>query len=161
MGDSILNPRTGKKQRIGRLYQVHANKRQEIQQVMAGDIAATTGLRDVRTGDTLCTIKAPLVLESLFVPTPVISMAIEAKRSDELDKLGIALHKLQLQDPSFKVQTDQVMGQTLILGMGELHLDIIIDRLKEEFKLAVNVGCLLYTSPSPRDRQKSRMPSSA
>lgn len=140
IGDTIWNPRTAKKERIGRLYQIHANKRQEIQEVKAGDIAATTSLKSIRTGDTLCAIEAPLVLESLFVPAPVISMAVEAKRSDQLDKLGLALAKLQLEDPSFKVQTDDATGQTIMLGMGELHLEIIIDKLKEDFDIEVSVG---------------------
>ncbi len=140
IGDTIWNPRTAKKERIGRLYQMHANKRQEIQAVHAGDIAATTSLKAIRTGDTLCAIDAPLVLERLFVPAPVISMAVEVKRSDQLDKLGLALAKLQLEDPSFKVQTDTITGQTIMLGMGELHLEIIIDKLKEDFNIEVNVG---------------------
>ena len=140
IGDFIRNPRTGKKERVGRLYQMHANKRKEIQAVQAGDIAATTGLKDVRTGDTLCAMDELLVLESLFVPPPVISMAVEGRRSDQLEKLGLALSKLQLEDPSFKVQVDQVTGQTIMLGMGELHLEIIIDKLKEDFDVEVNVG---------------------
>ena len=140
IGDTVLNPRTNKKERIGRLYQMHANKKQEIQQVMAGDIAATTGLKSIRTGDTLCARAAPIILESLYVPPPVITMAIEAQNSEQLDKLGIALGKLQLEDPSFQAKTDQKTGQTIMLGMGELHLEIIIDKLKEDFGLAVNVG---------------------
>ncbi|MEM6965415.1 MAG: elongation factor G [Bacteroidota bacterium] len=140
IGDRVLNPRTGKQERIGRLYQMHANKRIEISVVQAGDIAATVGLKSVGTGDTLTAIDEPVVLESLFVPDPVISMAIEAKRSDQLDKLSLALSKLQLEDPSFKVKVDEVTAQTLILGMGELHLDIIIDRLKQDFGLEVNIG---------------------
>ena len=140
IGDTIWNPRTQQKERIGRLYQMHANKRQEIQEVQSGDIAATTSLKQIRTGDTLCAMDAPVVLESLFVPTPVISMAVEVKRNEQLDKLGIALAKLQLEDPSFKVQTDTVTGQTIMLGMGELHLEIIIDKLKSDFNIDVNVG---------------------
>jgi len=140
IGDTLWNPRTARRERIGRLYQIHANKRQEIKEVHAGDIAATTSIKSIRTGDTLCAIDAPLVLESLHVPEPVISMAIEVKRSDQLDKLGLALAKLQLEDPSFRVQTDSVTGQTIMMGMGELHLEIIIDKLKEDFNIEVNVG---------------------
>ena len=140
VGDSILNPRTGKKERVGRLYQMHANKRQEIQSVVAGDIAATTGIKMVRTGDTLCARDEPIVLESLFVPKPVISMAVEAKRADQLEKLSIALNKLQLEDPSFKVKTDEATGQTIMFGMGGLHLEIILSKLKDDFKIDVNAG---------------------
>ncbi|MEL6925371.1 MAG: translation factor GTPase family protein, partial [Bacteroidota bacterium] len=140
VGDVLLNPRTGRKERIGRLYQMHANKRQEVKMVSAGDIAATTGLKSVRTGDTLCAPEAPIVLESLLVPQPVISVAIEAKHSDELDKLSMALAKLQLEDPSLRVQKDEVTGQTLMMGMGELHLEIVVDKLMTDFRVAVNVG---------------------
>jgi len=140
IGDSILNPRTDKKERIGRLYQIHANKRAEIQSVSAGDIAATVGLKTVRTGDTLSAQNEPIVLESLFVPKPVISMAIEAKNAEQLDKLGMALAKLQMEDPSFNVQLDEATGQTIVLGMGELHLMIKLDILKEDFNIEVNVG---------------------
>lgn len=140
IGDTIWNPRTKRKERVGRLYQVHSNKRREIQAVYAGDIAATTSLKAIRTGDTLCVMDAPIVLESLFVPAPVISMAVEVKRSDQLDKLGLALAKMQLEDPSFNVQTDTVTGQTIMLGMGELHLEVILDKLKEDYKIEVNVG---------------------
>lgn len=140
IGDSIMNPRTGKKERIGRLYQMHANKKAEIQRVSAGDIAATVGLKSILTGDTLSAQNEPVVLESLFVPQPVISMAIEAKNAEQLDKLGLALAKLQAEDPSFNVQLDEVTGQTLILGMGELHLMIKLDILKEDFNIEVKVG---------------------
>lgn len=160
IGDAVLNPRTGKKERIGRLYQMHANKRQEIKQVTAGDIAATTGLKSIRTGDTLCALDAPLVLESLYVPPPVISMAIEAKRTEQLDKLGLALFKLQVEDPSFKAQTDLATGQTIMRGMGELHLEIIIDKLKEDFGIEVNVGSpkVAYQEVFTRTvRQKHRL----
>ncbi len=139
-GDTVLNPRTGKKERIGRLYQMHANRRQEVKSLQAGDIAATVGLKKVRTGDTLCAIDAPMVLESLLVPPPVISMSLEAKRTEQLDKLGLALAKLQVEDPSFKVHRDQTTGQTIMLGMGELHLEIIVDKLKEDFDIEVNTG---------------------
>lgn len=140
LGDTLLNTRTGKKERIGRLYQVHANKRQEIQEVVAGDIATSLGLKTVRTGDTLAATNAPIVLESLFVPEPVISIAIEAKQSQQLDKLAMALAKLQLEDPSFRVHTDPLSGQTILKGMGELHLEIILDRLMTDFGIAVNTG---------------------
>ena len=140
IGDSILNPRTGKKERIGRLYQIHANKRAEIESVSAGDIAATVGLKSILTGDTLSAQDEPIVLESLFVPKPVISMAIEAKNAEQLDKLGLALAKLQMEDPSFKVQLDEATGQTIVLGMGELHLMIKLDILKEDFNIDVKVG---------------------
>lgn len=140
IGDTILNSRTGNKERIGRLYQMHANKKAEIQSVSAGDIAATVGLKSVRTGDTLSAQNDAIVLESLFVPQPVINMAIEAKNAEQLDKLGFALAKLQMEDPSFKVQLDEATGQTIVLGMGELHLMIKLDILKEDFKIDVNVG---------------------
>lgn len=140
IGDTILNPRTGKKERIGRLYQMHANKREEIQEVYAGDIAATMGIKAIKTGDTLCALDAPVVLEQLLIPAPVISMSIEAKSSDQLAKLDMALAKLQLEDPSFKVKVDPRTEQSLMYGMGELHLEIIVDKLKEDFGIEINVG---------------------
>ncbi len=140
IGDSVWNPSTRKKERIGRLYQVHSNKRSEIETVYAGDIAATTGLKNVKTGDTLCNIDNPIVLESLFVPPPVISMSVEAQSKEQLSKLGLALNKLQIEDPSFKVQTDPITGQTLMLGMGELHLEVIVGRLKDDFLIDVKIG---------------------
>ncbi len=139
-GERVLNPRTGKMERIARLYQIHADTRQEVPVASAGDIVATIGLRTIRTGDTLCAKDAPILLENLVIPKPVISMAVEAKRSDQLDKLATALAKLQLEDPSFHVQTDQDTGQTTMLGMGELHLEIIVDKLKTDHGVAVNVG---------------------
>ena len=139
-GEQVLNPRTGKKERIARLYLMHANKREEIQTASAGDIVATLGLKDIRTGDTLCAKDKPLVLESLYVPPPVINMAVEARTKEQMDKMGMAFAKLQLEDPSFKVETDPDTGQTIIKGMGELHLEIIIDKLKEDFGIEVNVG---------------------
>lgn len=139
-GDVVWNPRTKKRERIARLYQMHANKRQEIKVASAGDIAATLGLKSVRTGDTLCTKETPVVLESLFVPPPVISMAIEAKRNEDLEALGQALAKLQLEDPSFKVRTDEASAQTVLFGMGELHLEIILEKLRDDFRLEVLVG---------------------
>ena len=139
-GDSVLNTRRGKKERIGRLLRMHANKREEITEVRAGDIAAAVGLKDVITGDTICDIKHPIVLESMEFPEPVISVAIEPKTKADQDKLGNALSKLAQEDPSFRVRFDEETGQTLISGMGELHLEIIVDRLRREFKVDANVG---------------------
>ncbi len=140
VGDTVWNPRTNKKERVGRLYQMHSNKRKEIQSVTAGDIAATIGFKTVRTGDTLCAKDQPILLENLHIPTPVIHMAVEAKQNDQMDKLGMALTKLQMEDPSFKVKLDESSGQTILYGMGELHLEIIIDKLKTDFDIEVNVG---------------------
>ncbi len=139
-GDTVLNTRRGKKERIGRLLRMHANKREEIKEVRAGDIAAAVGLKDVITGDTICDIKHPIVLESMEFPEPVISVAIEPKTKADQDKLGNALSKLAQEDPSFRVKYDEETGQTLISGMGELHLEIIVDRLRREFKVDANVG---------------------
>ncbi len=139
-GDTVLNTRRGKKERIGRLLRMHANKREEITEVRAGDIAAAVGLKDVITGDTLCDPAHPIVLEAMEFPEPVISVAIEPKTKADQDKLGNALSKLAQEDPSFKVKFDEETGQTLISGMGELHLEIIVDRLKREFKVDANVG---------------------
>ena len=139
-GDTVLNTRRGKKERIGRLLRMHANKREEIKEVRAGDIAAAVGLKDVITGDTICDVKHPIVLESMEFPEPVISVAIEPKTKADQDKLGNALSKLAQEDPSFRVKYDEETGQTLISGMGELHLEIIVDRLRREFKVDANVG---------------------
>ena len=139
-GDTVLNTRRGKKERIGRLLRMHANKREEITEVRAGDIAAAVGLKDVITGDTLCDPAHPIVLEAMEFPDPVISVAIEPKTKADQDKLGNALSKLAQEDPSFRVKFDEETGQTLISGMGELHLEIIVDRLKREFKVDANVG---------------------
>ncbi len=139
-GDTVLNTRRGKKERIGRLLRMHANKREEITEVKAGDIAAAVGLKDVITGDTLCDLKHPIVLEAMEFPEPVISVAIEPKTKADQDKLGNALSKLAQEDPSFRVKFDEETGQTLISGMGELHLEIIVDRLRREFKVEANVG---------------------
>jgi elongation factor G len=139
-GSSIMNPRTGKKERVGRIVKMHANKREEIDRVETGDIAAIIGLKEVRTGDTLCDEKKPVLLESIEFPEPVISVAIEPKTKADQDKLASALYKLATEDPSFKVSTDQETGQTIIAGMGELHLEIIVDRLTREFKVGANVG---------------------
>jgi elongation factor G len=139
-GDSVLNPTKGKRERIGRLLKMHANKREEIQEVSAGDIFAAVGLKYTTTGDTICSEKQPIVLESISFPEPVISIAIEPKTQGDLEKLGISLNRLALEDPSFKVRTEEETGQTIISGMGELHLEIIVDRLLREFKVEANVG---------------------
>ncbi len=139
-GDTVLNPRTGKKGRIGRLVKMHANKREEIDMVETGDIAAIVGLKDTSTGDTLCDENKPVLLESIEFPDPVISVAIEPKTKGDQDKLSGALIKIAQEDPSFRLKTDQETGQTIIAGMGELHLEIIVDRLTREFKVGANVG---------------------
>jgi elongation factor G len=139
-GDSVFNPTKGKRERIGRLLKMHANKREEIQEVSAGDIFAAVGLKYTTTGDTICNEKQPIILESMHFPEPVISIAIEPKTKGDVDKLGVSLHKLALEDPSFKVKTDEETSQTIISGMGELHLEIIVDRLLREFKVEANVG---------------------
>jgi elongation factor G len=139
-GDSVYNPVKGKKERIGRVLQMHANSREEIKEVRAGDIAAAVGLKDVTTGDTLCDINKIITLERMVFPEPVISVAVEPKTKADQEKMGIALSKLAQEDPSFRVHTDEESGQTIISGMGELHLDIIVDRMKREFKVEANVG---------------------
>jgi len=139
-GDSVFNPTKGKRERIGRLVKMHANKREEIQEVWAGDIFAAVGLKHTTTGDTICNEKQPIILEAMHFPEPVISIAIEPKTKGDLEKLGTSLHKLTLEDPSFKVKTDDETGQTLISGMGELHLEIIVDRLLREFKVEASIG---------------------
>ncbi|RAI15472.1 MAG: elongation factor G [Candidatus Melainabacteria bacterium] len=139
-GSYVLNASTGKKERISRLVQMYADQRNEISEVYAGDICAAVGLKETTTGDTLCDEKAPIVLEKMVFPTPVISVAIEPKTKADQEKMGIALQKLAEEDPSFQVKTDQETGQTIISGMGELHLDIIVDRLLREFKVDANVG---------------------
>ena len=139
-GDTILNPVKGRKERIGRILQMHSNDRKEIKEVHAGDIAAAVGLKDVTTGDTLCDLKQPITLERMEFPDPVISVAVEPKTKPDQEKMGIALQKLAKEDPSFRVHTDEESGQTIISGMGELHLDIIVDRMKREFKVVANVG---------------------
>ena len=139
-GTTVLNTSKGKKERIGRILQMHANHREDIDKVFAGDIAAAVGLKDVATGDTLCVENAPVILESMEFPEPVISVAIEPKTKADQEKMGIALSKLAEEDPTFKTYTNQETGQTIIAGMGELHLDIIVDRLKREFKVECNVG---------------------
>ena len=139
-GSTVLNANKDKKERIGRILQMHSNHRQDIDKVYSGDIAAAVGLKDVTTGDTLCDPNAPVILESMEFPEPVIDIAIEPKDKVAQEKLGIALGKLAEEDPTFKVHTNQETGQTIIAGMGELHLDIIVDRLKREFKVECNVG---------------------
>ena len=139
-GSSVLNANKDKKERIGRILQMHANHREDIEKVFAGDIAAAVGLKDVTTGDTLCDENNPVILESMEFPEPVIDIAIEPKDKAAQEKMGIALAKLAEEDPTFKAYTNQETGQTIIAGMGELHLDIIVDRLKREFKVECNVG---------------------
>jgi len=139
-GDNVFNPIKGKRERIGRLLQMHSNDRKEIQEVLAGDIAAAVGLKDVTTGDSLCDQKNAITLERMEFPEPVISVAIEPKTKPDQEKMGIALQKLAKEDPSFKVHTDFESGQTIISGMGELHLDIIVDRMFREFSVDANVG---------------------
>ena len=139
-GSYVLNASNGKKERISRLVQMYADQRNEIQEVFAGDICAAVGLKDTTTGDTLCEENAPIILEKMEVPDPVISVAIEPKTKADQDKMGMALQKLAEEDPSFRVKSDEETGQTIISGMGELHLDIIVDRLLREFKVQANVG---------------------
>ena len=139
-GDTILNPVKSRKERIGRILQMHSNDRKEIKEVRAGDIAAAVGLKDVMTGDTLCDLKQPITLERMEFPDPVISVAVEPKTKPDQEKMGIALQKLAKEDPSFRVHTDEESSQTIISGMGELHLDIIVDRMKREFSVEANVG---------------------
>lgn len=139
-GDTVFNPTKGKRERIGRLLKMHANKREEIREVSAGDIFAAIGLKYTTTGDTICSEKDPIILESINFPQPVISVAVEPKTKGDFEKLGASLQRLALEDPSFKVKTDEETGQTIISGMGELHLEIIVDRLLREFKVEANVG---------------------
>lgn len=139
-GSVVLNPRVGKRERVGRILRMHANKREEIETCYAGNIYAAVGLKEARTGDTLCDSKHPIVLEQMTFPEPVISIAIEPKTKADLDKLAETLQKLSHEDPSFRFYTDTETSQTVIAGMGELHLDIIVDRLKREFKVNCNVG---------------------
>jgi len=139
-GSYVYNARSENKERISRIFQMHANKQNPIPNVGAGDIAAVVGFKDIKTGDTLCDEKNPIILESMDFPEPVIGLAIEPKTQADVDKLGIGLGKLAEEDPTFRVQTDQETGQTVISGMGELHLDILIDRLRREFKVEVNQG---------------------
>ena len=139
-GDGVYNSVKQKKERVGRIVQMHANSREEIKEVLAGDIAACIGLKDVTTGDTLCDIDHKIVLERMEFPDPVISVAVEPKSKADQEKMGVALGKLAQEDPSFQVKTDEETGQTIISGMGELHLDIIVDRMRREFKVEANIG---------------------
>jgi elongation factor G len=139
-GDFVFNPVKGKKERFGRIVQMHSNSREEIKEVHAGDIAAAVGLKDVTTGDTLCAVDNVITLERMEFPEPVISVAIEPRTKADQEKMGVALSKLAQEDPSFRVRTDEESGQTIISGMGELHLDIIVDRMRREFSVEANVG---------------------
>ncbi len=139
-GDTVYNPVKGKKERVGRILQMHSNSREEIKEVHAGDIAAAVGLKDVTTGDTLCDVKEVITLERMEFPDPVISVAVEPRTKADQEKMGVALGKLAQEDPSFRVHTDEESGQTIISGMGELHLDILVDRMRREFSVEANVG---------------------
>jgi elongation factor G len=139
-GDTVYNPIKGKKERLGRLLQMHANQREEIKEVRAGDIAAAVGLREATTGDTICNIEKPIILERMVFPEPVISQAVEPKTKADQEKMGIALNRLAQEDPSFRVRTDEDSGQTIISGMGELHLEILVDRMRREFGVEATVG---------------------
>ena len=139
-GDTVLNSVNGKKERIGRILQMHANNREEIKEVRAGDIAAAVGLKDVTTGETLCDVKTPIILERMVFPDPVIHVAVEPKTKADQEKMGVALGRLAQEDPSFRVKTDEETNQTIISGMGELHLEILVDRMKREFTVEANIG---------------------
>lgn len=159
-GDSVLNANKDKRERVGRLLKMHANQREEISEVGAGDIVAVVGLKNVATGDTLCDSNHPVVLESLFVPEPVVAVAIKPASQPMVEKLGLALKRLADEDPSFRVDYDNETNQTVIRGMGELHLEIIVDRLLREFKVAAEVGAPRWptASPSPaRPRPRAAM----
>ena len=139
-GSYVLNATKGEKERVGRILRMHANHREEMQEIYAGGIGALVGMKYTTTGDTLCDPEKPVILESITFPEPVISIAIEPKTKADQEKMGIALKKLSGEDPTFRVRTDEETGQTIISGMGELHLDIIVDRMKREFKVEGNVG---------------------
>jgi len=139
-GSYVLNVRSGKKERISRIYQMHANKQEPIDVIEAGDIAAAVGFKDIKTGDTLSVLDKPIILESMSFPEPVIGIAVEPKTKADVDKLGMSLAKLAEEDPTFQVRTDEASGQTIISGVGELHLEILVDRLRREFKVEVNEG---------------------
>ncbi len=162
-GSYVLNTRSGKKERISRLYQMHSNKQNPVERVQAGDIAAAVGFKDIKTGDTLCDLDKPIILESMTFPEPVIGLAVEPKTQKDLEKLGMALAKLAEEDPTFRVRYDEDTNQTVISGMGELHLEIIIDRLKREFKVECNQGApqvnykeALQKTVSHRERLKKQ-----
>tara|TARA_R110000787_G_scaffold104482_1_gene211571 strand:- start:93 stop:2189 length:2097 start_codon:yes stop_codon:yes gene_type:complete len=139
-GDGVYNPVKGKKERVGRMVQMHANQREEIKEIRAGDIAAAIGLKDVTTGDTLCSVDGMITLERMEFPEPVISVAVEPKSKADQERMGVALGKLAQEDPSFRVRTDEESGQTIISGMGELHLDVLVDRMRREFSVEANIG---------------------
>ena len=139
-GDAVMNSIKSKKERVGRMLQMHANDRSEIKEVRAGDIAAAVGLKDVTTGDTLCATNSIITLERMEFPEPVISVAVEPRSQADQDKMAIALGRLAQEDPSFRVRTDEDSLQTIISGMGELHLDIIVDRMRREFSVEANIG---------------------
>ena len=139
-GDTVYNPIKGRKERIGRILQMHANQREDIKEVRAGDIAAAVGLREATTGDTLCDPQKEITLEKMIFPEPVIHVAVEPKTKADQEKMGVALNRLAQEDPSFRVRTDEESGQTIISGMGELHLEILVDRMKREFGVEANVG---------------------
>jgi elongation factor G len=139
-GTMVINSTRGKRERIGRILRMHANKREELTEADAGNIYAAVGLKDTRTGDTLCDEKKPIILEKMIFPEPVISIAIEPKTKADVEKLSTGLQKLAAEDPSFRMHTDEETGQTIISGMGELHLEIIVDRLRREFKVESNIG---------------------
>ena len=139
-GSYVQNSTKGKRERVGRILQMHANSRKEITEVYAGDIAAAVGLKDTTTGDTLCDEKNLVILESMEFPEPVIQLSVEPKSKADQDKMTTALQKLQEEDPTFRAHTDEETGQIIIAGMGELHLDIIVDRMRREFKVEANVG---------------------
>ena len=155
-GESVFNVAKGRKERIGRLLRMHANKREEIQEIFAGDICAAVGLRTVSTGDTICDDKSPIILESIDFPTPVIQLAVEPKTKADQEKLGMAIQKLAQEDPTFRVNTDPETGQTILSGMGELHLEIIVDRMMREFGVGANVG-----KPQVAYRETIRKPAEA
>ncbi len=155
-GDTVYNPVKDRKERIGRLLQMHANSREEIKEVYAGDIAAAVGVKDVTTGDTLCDVKQVITLEKMDFPEPVISVAVEPKSKPDQERMGLALGRLAQEDPSFRVRTDEETGQTIISGMGELHLEIIVDRMRREFKVEANIG-----KPQVAYRETMRIPSEA
>ncbi len=155
-GDTVLNPRTGKTERVGRLVKMHANKREDITEIYAGDICACVGLKELKTGDTLCTPQHPIALSAITFPAPVIHVAVEPKTKADQEKMGLALARLADEDPTFKVHTDQDSGQTIISGMGELHLEILVDRMKREHKVEANVG-----EPKVAFRETIRKPAEA
>src|SRR6056297_4298277 len=139
-GDSMLNSTKGKRERIGRMMMMHSNNREEIEEAFSGDIIALAGLKETTTGDTLCDAQKPVVLETMTFPDPVIEIAVEPKTKADQEKMSAGLQRLAAEDPSFRVETDIESGQTIMKGMGELHLDILVDRLKREFKVEANIG---------------------